>query len=315
MNAGSTITFERNGPEHDLVGIEEHSFDGPPPSSLETASGQAKSALRMVMSQAPRNSVILLSGGVDSAAMAASAPTVPCLTWTTSRASRSTLSVDDTAAARRVADFLSLSHEIVLLNDDDLCKDVDAAVLLSETRRGTFIDDAVVYVQIARHLRKCGVGAAFIGEAADDVFGCLPYNLRYYQGGELLRKLRRSLMERAPADFSAMSRVFDHFGVTLIDPYLSAPIASLGFRLPLEMRVDAERLMKPVLRKAFADDLPAEITRRTKRVSRDVSGVRDIMADAFGVSRERFLPAFKSLFRDSGASERQKAVLDALDKT
>lgn len=266
------------------------------------------------MGEAPRNSVILLSGGVDSAAIAASAPAVPCLTWKTPRASRSLLSVDDVAAARRVADFLSLSHEIVLLNEADLCKDVDAAVLLSETRRGTFVDDAVVYVQIARHLRKRGVDAAFIGEAADDVFGCLPYNLRYYQGDELLRKLRRSLMQRAPADFSAISKIFYHFGIALIDPYLSAPIASLGFRLPLEMRVDPERLMKPVLRKAFAHDLPTEIIQRTKRVSRDVSGVREIMADTFGVGRERFLPVFKSLFRGSGASDRQQAVLDALEK-
>jgi asparagine synthetase B (glutamine-hydrolysing) len=174
------------------------------------------------MGEAPRDSVILLSGGLDSAAMAAAAPTVPCLTWTTPRASQSTLSVDDTAAARLVADFLSLSHEVVSLDGDKLRKNIDAAVLLSETRRGTFIDDAVVYVHIARQLRERGVGVVFIGEAADDAFGCLPYNLRYYQGDELLSKLRRSLMERAPADFAAMSRIFDYFGVVLIDRYLNS---------------------------------------------------------------------------------------------
>ena len=264
------------------------------------------------MEGAPRDSVILLSGGVDSAAMAASAPTLPCLTWTTPRASHASLSVDDAAAARRVADFLSLSHEVVRLDGKALQEDVDAAVLLGETRRGTFVDDAVVYVQIARLLRERGVEAVFIGEAADDAFGCLPYNLRYYQGDELLAKLRRSLMARAPADFAAMARIFEQFGVAIIDPYLSAPIASLGFRLPLEMRVDEERLMKPVLRKAFAQDLPPEITQRAKRVSRDVSGVREIMADAFGVGRERFLPIFNGVFRQPDALNRQRTALEAL---
>jgi asparagine synthase (glutamine-hydrolysing) len=224
------------------------------------------------------------------------------------------LSTDDVVAAQCVADFLSSSHEVLFLTEDDLQRHVDAAVLLSETRRGTFVDDAVVYIQIARYLRQRGIGTAFIGEAADDVFGCLPYNLRYYRGGELLRKLRRSLLERAPADFAAMSRIFRHFGIDLIDPYLSAPMAALGLRLPLEMRVDAERLMKPVLRRAFACDLPREITQRTKCVSRDVSGVRQIMADVFGVGRERYLPVFNSLFRDPGASARHQTVLEALEK-
>ncbi len=314
MNAGQTITFEREGRRHKLVAIEQESLDGPSPCSLEFAAHCAKSALRDIMAKAPRNSAILLSGGVDSAVLAASAPTVPCLTWTTARASRSQAALSDVAAARRVAEYLSLTHEIVLLKAGNICRNVEAAIILSETRRGTFIDDAVVYVQIAQHLRRRGIDTAFIGEAADDVFGCLPYNLRYYQGDELLSKLRRSLMEGAPADFAAMARIFAHFGVALVDPYLSALIVALGYRLPLQMRIDANRLMKPVLREAFAHDLPREIVQRRKCVSRDVSGVREIMADAFGVSRERFLPIFKSLFRDIGAENRQNAVLNALAK-
>jgi asparagine synthetase B (glutamine-hydrolysing) len=114
------------------------------------------------------------------------------------------------------------------------------------------------------------------------------------------------------ADYAAISKVFAAFGIEVVDPYLSAPVAKVTRRLPLDMRVDQKRLMKPILRYAFRDALPDVVVSRRKRVSRDVSGVRTLMAERYGTSRERFLPIFNGLFRNRDAITHQRRVLVGL---
>ena len=126
-------------------------------------------------------------------------------------------------------------------------------------------------------------------------------------------KLRRDYELGATADYSAIATVFGAVGIDAVDPYLSAPVAKVARRLPLNMRVDHARLMKPVLRHAFREDLPESVVNRHKRVSRDVSGVRILMEERFGKSRERFLPVFDALFRDRDAPARQREILAGFD--
>lgn len=294
-------------------------FCDPPPPTIADAASALKSALSDVVASLPANSVLLLSGGIDSAALAAAASVAeqqfPALTWTLRPASAGRKLKNDVAAARLVTSHLELAHEVVRLDERQLARDVDVAILLSEMKRGTFIDDAVVYVQMARHLRRQGIGSALIGEAADDAFGCLPMYLRHFQGDDLSRKLRRDLTVGAPADYAAIRKIFSFFGIDVIDPYLSLEVARIGASLPLDMRVDRGRLMKPVLRKAFERDLPPEIVVRQKHISRDVSGVKEAMDRFFGNERERFLAPFDRLFRDRYAAQRQRSVFDALGDT
>jgi asparagine synthetase B (glutamine-hydrolysing) len=281
-----------------------------PFASTDHAAQEVRSALYRAVGALPADAVLLLSGGIDSAAIAAAAPNrLRCMTWTTAKAARSTAEDSDLSAARCVAEHLGVPHEVLDLTADQLQANVDLAVLLGEVRRGTLVDDLVVYVEVARALRRQGVKTVVIGEAADDAFGCLPSNLRFFQGEELLDKLRRDYELGMTADYAAISKVFGAFGIDVIDPYLSVPVAEVSRRLPLEMRVDAERLMKPVLRQAFREELPDSVVRRPKRVSRDVSGVRVLMQERFGASRERFLAVFDALFRDRAAPARQHEIL------
>lgn len=291
-------------------------FDDPPPSTIEDAAGSLKAALYNVVSNMHVSSALLLSGGIDSAALAACAAPrqFPTLTWTLTPRKGGRRFEDDVAAARLVADHCKLHHVIIQLDESQFERDIDTAILLSEMRRGTFIDDAVVYVQIARALSRQNIRSVIIGEAADDAFGCLPMNLRYYQDRELSQKLLHDLTVGAPADYAAIRKIFAHFGIDIIDPYLACEVARLGASLPLDMRIDAGRLMKPVLRMAFEHDLPPEVVSRRKHVSRDVSGVKESMARLFGNDRERFLKRFNSLFKRGDAAEKQQSVLAELHK-
>jgi len=291
-------------------------FDDPPPYTIEDAAGSLRAALDNVVGRLPAASVLLLSGGIDSAALAVCAAPrqFPALTWTLTSPKAGRRFEDDAAAARLVADHCKLEHSIVQLEESQFERDIDAAILLSEMRRGTFIDDAVVYVQIARGLRRQGIRSVIIGEAADDAFGCLPMNLRYYQDQQLSQRLLHDLTVGAPADHAAIRKIFAHFGIDIVDPYLACDVARIGASLPLDMRVDAGRLMKPVLRTAFRHDLPPNVVLRRKHVSRDVSGVKEAMARLFGNDRERFLERYNKLFKERDAARSQESVLAELNE-
>lgn len=290
-------------------------FEDQAPATIEDAAQLLKVALRAAVHHLPADSVLLLSGGIDSAALAVGAAErgFRALTWVLRQPPAGRHLRDDVVAATLVARHCRLDHMVLELDERQLKNDIEVAVLLSETRRGTFIDDAVVYVQVAKALRSQGVTTAIVGEAADDVFGCLPVHLRFYQGKELLTKLRQDLAVGAPADHAAMRKIFSHFDIDLIDPYLSLDVARLGASLPLSMRVDTKRLMKPVLRKAFEAELPSEVVNRRKHVSRDVSGVKEAMARFAGADRERFLGVYNGLFKERDAGLRQQSLLATLD--
>jgi asparagine synthetase B (glutamine-hydrolysing) len=287
---------------------------GKPYDTMNRAALELREALAQAVRVLPRDAVLLLSGGIDSAALAAAAPfKIRSVTWTTTRALSSSGDDDELYFAAQVAQHLKLRHTILDLSAERVRANVDTAVLLSEVKRGTLIDDIVVYVEVARALRREGVRTVVIGEAADDALGCLPYNLRLRQGQELFHKLRYDYDVRAPADHAAISKTFYAFGIETIDPYLSASVAEVARRIPLNLRVDGKRLMKPVLRYAFREELPTSVLRRGKRVSRDVSGVKTIMAEHYGTSRDRFLARFNSLFRDHAAPTNQHEILASLN--
>jgi asparagine synthetase B (glutamine-hydrolysing) len=284
-----------------------------PYASLHSSALGLRQSIGHAVASLPRDSVLLLSGGIDSSALAAATPfQIRSVTWTTPKATKLQNEGSDLFFAVQVAHHLKLPHTILTLSPEKLRTNVDAAILLGEVKRGTLVDDLVVYIEIARALRKEGVRTVVIGEAADDALGCLPFNLRLLQGQTLLDKLRLDYLAGATADHAAISKTFAAFGIEVVDPYLSATVADVVARIPLEHRVDQKRLMKPALRLAFRDELPEMVVRRHKQVSRDASGVRILLAERYGTSRERFLPIYDRIFRSQNAVETQQDLLSRL---
>lgn len=284
------------------------------PRSIGEAALDLDAYLHDVIAQVPADTVLLLSGGIDSAGLAvlAAKRNLHCLTWVMSQDQIEPRLMPDVQAALLVAEHCRLNHSILEIDPQQLAHDIEAAVFLSEIKRGTLIDDMIVYIQVARHLKERGVTTVLLGEAADDALGCMPMNFRYYQGDDLLNKLRNDLLVGAPDDYAAISKLFAHFGINVIDPYLSKPVAQLGASLPLEMRIDRNHTIKPIIRQAFSHLLPMEVVNRKKEVSRDVSGVREEMQRLFGESQYRFYDIHKKLFRSQDARISQELVIEQL---
>jgi hypothetical protein len=91
-----------------------------------------------------------------------------------------------------------------------------------------------------------------------------------------------------PDELSILQNLFRLWGIAVVDPFWTHELAQIGYNLPLRFRLDPGRLMKTILRDAFAERLPATIVRRPKCVTRDASLIRDVLEREFGRSRERY---------------------------
>jgi len=253
----------------------------------------------------PGGGALLLSGGLDSAVIAAIAVKLgksfrafvfSADLWSRLVNQRST----DLGCARTVAKSLGFQLSEIRLHKKSLVRNVPLAVLLTETRRGTLVDVSAALVDVARLLHKEGIRTAWLGEGADALFGGFGFALRYHRGAALKRYCRHHLEVSLPDELAALQRVFAYWDISLIYPFWTRKLMELGYNLPLAYRFDSRRLMKMVLRNGFHKLLPQEIVNRPKGIPRDNTGVRRLLEERFGTSRERYLPIFRQTFHETG---------------
>lgn len=264
---------------------------------------RVKKLVQQSISKSMDSSALLLSGGVDSSVVAAagksSGKKLYPYVFGLKRLVRPQLkSEDDFLYARKTARHLGLNLEEIRLEPRQLISNVPTAVGLSETSRGTIVDDCVALIEVAQILAKNGHSTVWTGECADDLFGGFKFALRYYKGARLKAYYRHELNVSLPDELCILQKIFEPWGISVIHPFWTAELKYLAEDLPLAFRVDSKRLMKRVLRDAFSDILPPEVCERPKGVTRDTTQIRFVLEHRFGTSRERYRPVFWRIFRD-----------------
>jgi asparagine synthetase B (glutamine-hydrolysing) len=250
------------------------------------------------VSAIPAGSALLLSGGIDSsvvaAAMRLAGKEVNSFTFGLSRPVRTQQELEsDLACARRVAAHLKVPLSEILLDPRSLIRSIPMGIYLAETPRGTIVDDCAALVQVAKEIASMGFSQVLMGEAADDLFGGFKFALRYYRGPQLRAYYRAQLTRNLPDELAIIQNVFAWFGISVIQPLWTAELLRIGYNLPLRFRLDRRRLMKQILRDAFASELPPEIVSRPKCVTRDSTQIRYVLEDEFGTDRDRYRPLFR----------------------
>ena len=237
---------------------------------------------------------VMLSGGVDSSIVAAVAKQQGIRVWAF------TYSVgpagDDLVQARRVAEYLGIRHSTIRISPSSLLRNIPEAVRRAETSRGTIVDELAAHVAVARYLATRGIRHVLTGEGADDLFGVFPFALRYFRGAQLKSRVRRDVIEGLPDELALLQSAYTPERVTLIHPYWTAGLRAICYHLPLAFRVDKERLMKRMLRDAFPDLLPEDMRMRPKGVPRDCTGIRSVLEEVYGTSRERYREMLRNLW-------------------
>lgn len=277
----------------------------PPPkirriSYLDIVTQVRRLVTESVRRYARNGATVMLSGGVDSSVIAAVASSLGIRVEAVTYALRNPpqWEQDDTSdrlAAARVAAHLNIPHRILELDAVALRRNVDLAIFLSETSRGTIVDELTAHIEVARQLRSEGVCSVLTGEGADDLFGAFPSALRFYRGRQLAQFLRRELVEGLPDELAEIQNAYSPWGISLVHPYWIEELREIGYSLPVNYRVDRGRLMKRILREAFADLLPPAVLQRPKGVPRDCSQIRDVLAAVYGRNRDRYRPALRKI--------------------
>jgi asparagine synthetase B (glutamine-hydrolysing) len=153
-------------------------------------------------------------------------------------------------------------------------------------------------MEVAQILAKSGFKTVWMGEAADDLFGGFKFALRYYRGAQLKKYFRHELDVSLPNELCIIQKVFEGVGISVVHPFWTKELKVMGYNLPLDCRVDSERLMKRILRDAFSDVLPHDICIRPKGITRDTTQIRWILEKRYGKSRERYRSIFHQIFQD-----------------
>lgn len=251
----------------------------------------------------PDSVALLLSGGLDSSIIAAVARDIgksirPFVFSLKRPVIHQTRQENDLICARIVASHLGLRCTEILLDAKNLAKNVALAVFLAETQRGTIVDTCAGLIEVAKRVSGAGFSSVVMGEAADDLFGSFKFALRYMRGQGLRSYYRRELDIGLPDELAALQRIFEPWGVSVIDPFWTPKLKTIGYNVPLSYRLDSQRLMKRILRDAFARMLPDEIIQRPKVITREGTQIRYALERQFGASRERYHPMFKRMFAE-----------------
>jgi asparagine synthetase B (glutamine-hydrolysing) len=303
VSCGNTKTIPRPKRETTFYGRFEHTYE-------ETVAAVREELCRSVSSLSG-SVALLLSGGIDSSAIAAAAR----ITGTPMEAFVFTLQPplreqrfeeSDLLCARHVAEYLHMPLTEIPIEEEELVHNIPLSIYLAETPRGTIIDECAALIPVARIIASRGFDTVAMGESADDLFGSFRFILRYYRGAQLKKYYRHSLSIDIPDELMILQNVLRPWKLSLVDPFWTRPLMEIGYNLPLRYRLDKAYLMKTVLRDAFADLLPAEIVSRPKCVMRDSTQVREVLAQHYGRSRERYRPAFKEVL----TAGRRAATLD-----
>jgi asparagine synthetase B (glutamine-hydrolysing) len=302
LEAGSSATAEFRSQRPLDVQKPTKPFSGFTYSYKETVSRVRHGVIRSVQRNLVQDAALLLSGGLDSTIIAAVANQLGLrlrtFTFAMSHppsAERGLLS--DRICAEEAATIFGHLHHTIQISTDRLRANIPAAVYLGETARGTIVDELAAHIEMARFFKSQNIRHVLTGEGADDLFGAFPFALRYHRGRQLTAFLQKELMQGLPDELAVLQAVYSPWGVSLVYPYWTEELCSLGYNLPLHYRVDRKRLMKRVLRDAFADLLPPRLLMRPKGVPRDCTQIREVLESAFGNAPGRYRSILSKMMR------------------
>ena len=237
---------------------------------------------RQLMSDVPYG--VLLSGGLDSSIISAIARKFAAKRIETGNREEAwwprlhsfAIGLEgspDLAAARKVASYIgSIHHEIYFTVREglDALRDV---IYHIETYDVTTVRASTPMYLLARYIRSMGVKMVLSGEGADEVFGGYLYFHKAPDAEEFHKETVRKLSKLHQYDCLRANKSLAAWGVEGRVPFLDKEFLDVAMRLnPKDKMAGNGKIEKHILRKAFEDYLPPEVTWRQKEQFSDGVG-------------------------------------------
>jgi asparagine synthase (glutamine-hydrolysing) len=223
---------------------------------------------------------VLLSGGIDSAAIALHLePVFPGMVAYTAQLEGAE-SVD-LPAARETAELLDLELRVVTV-PRPTSEDLAGVVRAIESDSKAQVEIAWACLHLAREMRADGFRVTYSGEGSDELwaaYGLSEHGIR----SKGWHPFRRSLfLGQHRKNFARCNKVFMAHGVECRLPFLNTRLVETALSLPQSavrgipeetgIRWHNERCWKRILREAYRGDLPDLVVRRKKLPFQDGMG-------------------------------------------
>ena len=226
-------------------------------------------SLRRVLEEAVRTHLpeagpcgVLLSGGVDSSAVAALAARIrPDLTAYTI----GLRGAPDTGAAAEVAAYLGLRHVVLEVSEDEARAALAPAVWHLENHHPAMVRNALPLYLLSRRVSE-DTKVVLGGDGADELFAGYDY-LASLAPRAWPEALEAGINELHRTELQRVDRMTMAHGVELRVPFLDLPVVEHAIDLPGSAKirtVRGRRIAKWALRAAVADLLPASVCWRDK---------------------------------------------------
>ncbi|MFT5658676.1 MAG: asparagine synthase (glutamine-hydrolyzing) [Gammaproteobacteria bacterium] len=243
----------------------------------------AQRAIRKTLTQAIEKRLrsdvpigVFLSGGLDSSIIAAIA--------SQSKVGLKSFAVGlpgspDLVAARQVAAHLGTDHYEYEISAAEVMRDLPHILYHLESFDRDLVRSAVPCYYAAR-LAAEHVKVILTGEGADELFAGYTYHKTYENLDALQAELRRSVLAMHNINLQRVDRMTMANGLEARVPFLDRDFLDLAFRIPASLKLPRDGgIEKWVLRKAFEDLLPQEITWRDKSQFDQGSGIAELLEE------------------------------------
>lgn len=265
----------------------------PPPVS-NTDLAKAAADIRGIVRKSLRNRVdfshptaSLLSGGIDSSAIAAVA-TEAYREKFGKDAKLKTFALgvgesEDIKNARLVADRIGSDHHELIVGLDDILEVLPTVIYYLENFDPSLVRSSASNFLISRYAKKNGVNILLSGEGGDEVFcGYLylknhPLEELHARQMECMRFLHNNASLR-------LDRMNQCNGIKVVAPLISGELLNYSMGLPPEFKQkprDGDRTEKYIFRKAFEDALPEAVVWRLKQEFSQGSGSAAVLPSHF----------------------------------
>ncbi len=205
----------------------------------------------------------------------------------------------DLEAAQLVADHIGTQHHAFHFTVQEGIDAVPEVIRHLETYDVTTIRAATPMFLMARRIKAMGVKMVLSGEGADEIFGGYLYFHRAPDAKQFHEETVRKLDRLHLFDCLRANKAMAAWGVEARVPFLDQQFMDTAMRLDPASKMPAGRIEKHILREAFQDTLPESIVWRQKEQFSDgvgygwIDGLKDWAAaevsDAdFEAADERF---------------------------
>lgn len=228
---------------------------------------------RRVVSDVPVCS--LLSGGIDSAAIAAELVNhhqdLVCYTARLDPRSR------DLRCARAVAEHIGVQ----LVEVDVPCPtadDLTRVIRHIEMSYKAQVEIGWACLVLAQRMRADGFKVTYSGEGSDELWASYGFAYHGLAQQDWFTYRRDLVLTQARRNFPRVNKAFMTYGVEARLPFLDPDVVDLALSLPRTAVQDGRARPKAVLQMAYRDRLPGVVTRRPKVAFQDGLGLKDTIS-------------------------------------